>query len=127
MKRFTQVKGIDFQEASKPAARYTTTRPELSVSVTIKHVRRALNVKNAFVNAPLNESYDVSQLDGFVGLGKEYWVYVLRKALYALRQASRKWHMTVHNFLRDSGFEQFRADPTLYVWGRNESFLMIVV
>lgn len=34
----TQVEGIDFQDVCTLVARYTTTCPVLSVSVTMKHV-----------------------------------------------------------------------------------------
>lgn len=54
-----------------------------------KHKRRLLDVKNAFVNATLKKLIYVSQPGGFVQVGKKYWVYVLGKALYGLRQLSR--------------------------------------
>lgn len=126
-KGFTQVEGIDFQEVYSPVSRYATIRLVLAVSVTLTHIRWVLDVKNAFVNATLTETIYVSQPDGFVKLGKEDWVYVLRKALYGLRQASREWHLTLHKFLSAYGFEQSKADPTLYVWAENGSFVMIVV
>lgn len=99
----------------------------VSVSVKEKHKRRLLDVKNAFVNATLKELIYISQHDGFVQVGKENWVYVLKKALYGLRHSSREWYLTLDKFLIAFGFQQFKADPTLYVWNRGEAFVMIVV
>lgn len=62
---------------------YTTVRLVLLVSVTIKHSRRLLDVKNALVNAPFKKTIYVGQPEGFVRLGKEDQVYALRKALRA--------------------------------------------
>lgn len=60
-------------------------------------------------------------------LGGKDWVYVLRKALYELLQASCEWHLTLHKSYMDHGFEQSRADSMLCVWTRNESFVIIDV
>lgn len=49
-KMFTKVEGIDFQEIYAPVARYTTILLVLSLLVTLKHVPRVLDVKNAFFN-----------------------------------------------------------------------------
>lgn len=65
-KRLTQVVGIDFRKRYEPAARYTTVRLVLLLLVTLKHVRRVLDVKNAFVNDPIKKNIYVSQPDAFV-------------------------------------------------------------
>lgn len=84
-KGFNQVKGIAFQEAFAPFPRYTTFLLILSVSVTMRHVQRVLNVKNAFLSVSLKEKIYMGQPDGIVRLGKEDCSYALRKTLHELR------------------------------------------
>lgn len=47
--------------------------------------------------------------------------------LYGFFQSSRKQYLTLKKFLDAFGFVQSKADPTLYVWTRDESYIMIVV
>lgn len=126
-KGFSQIAGIDFHEVFAPVSKYATVRLIFSVAVVFRWQRRLLDVKNAFINAPLQEEIYVCQPEGFVVTGKEEHVYVLRKALYGLRQASREWSLFLHNFLVQFGFEQSMADPTLYVWKDGKEFVIVVV
>lgn len=61
----------------------------------------------------------MSQTAEFVRLGKEGCVCASQEALYKLRQASYKSHLTLHKFLFDYEFEKSKADPTLYVRNRD--------
>ena len=48
-----------------------------------------LDVKSAFLNGFLKEEIYVEQPEGFDAKGDEDKVYLLKKALYALKQAPR--------------------------------------
>ena len=48
-----------------------------------------LDVKSAFLNGPIDEVIFVTQLSGFLIIGKEDIVYRLYKAHYGLKQAPR--------------------------------------
>lgn len=85
---FSQIAGIDFHEFFATVSRYATVRLMFSGAVVFRCKRRLLDVKNAFINAPLQEDIYVCLPEGFVLLGKEEHVYELRKALYGLRRAS---------------------------------------
>lgn len=91
----------------------------LSLSVALKQGLRVLDVKNAFVSAPLKGTIYMIQPNGFLCTEKQNWVYFEKTALYGLRQASREWHLTLQRFLLDYGFKQSKADPTQYVWVRD--------
>jgi hypothetical protein len=47
----------------------------------------AVDVRNAYLNAPLSEMIYMCQPEGFRIKGQETKVYKLRKALYGLKQA----------------------------------------
>ena len=48
-----------------------------------------MDVKFAFLNGSLQEEIHVDQPEGFADLGEEEKVYLLKKSLYDLKQASR--------------------------------------
>nr|GFB54002.1 hypothetical protein [Tanacetum cinerariifolium] len=66
--------------------------------------RLQMDVKTAFLNGPLKEKVYVAQPDGFVDLDHPEKVYLLRKALYALKQAPRALYDELSKFLTSKGF-----------------------
>nr|GEZ26512.1 retrovirus-related Pol polyprotein from transposon TNT 1-94 [Tanacetum cinerariifolium] len=75
-KGYAQEEGIDFEESFTP-----------------------MDVKMAFLNAPLKEEVYVAQPDGFVDPDHPEKVYRLRKALYGLKQAPKAWYDELSTFL----------------------------
>lgn len=63
----------------------------------------------------LQEEIYVEQLEGFVTPGQEEKVYLLRKALYGLRQAPRAWYSKMDEHLLGLGFKKSLSESTLYV------------
>ncbi|GJV21011.1 putative reverse transcriptase domain-containing protein [Tanacetum coccineum] len=59
-----------------------------------------------------NEEVYVAQLDEFVDLGHPKKVYLLRKALYRLKQAPRAWYDELSNFLISKGFTKGQSIGT---------------
>jgi hypothetical protein len=47
-----------------------------------------MDVKTAFLNGEIEEEVYIEQLDGFLTYEKESHVYMLKKAMYGLKQAS---------------------------------------
>lgn len=80
-----------------------------------------------FFNARFEDRINVSQPDGFAQVGKEDGVYVLRKALYGIRQSFRRWCLTLQKFLVAFKFAQSKAYLTLYVLTRGGMFVMVLV
>lgn len=98
----------------------------LFFAVLFNWKRILIDVKNAFVNAPLKEEIYTEQRTGFVIKGKEEMVYTLNKFLYCLKQASREWFKHLHSFLVNNGFVQAAADPTVYTKCINNEFVILV-
>nr|GEV73246.1 retrovirus-related Pol polyprotein from transposon TNT 1-94 [Tanacetum cinerariifolium] len=65
-----------------------------------------MDVKTAFLNGELHELVYVSQPEGFVYQYKPNHVYMLKKALYNLKQAPRAWYDMLSSFLLSQEFSK---------------------
>ena len=76
-----------------------------------------MDVKTAYLNAPIDCDIFVEQPKGYEKLGKhgERLVYKLNKSLYGLKQSGRNWNMMLHGYLVKEGFTQSLADPCVYI------------
>ncbi|GJX52677.1 retrovirus-related pol polyprotein from transposon TNT 1-94 [Tanacetum coccineum] len=103
-KGYAQGEGIDFKESFAPVARLEAVRIFVAYAAHKSFPIYQMDVKTTFLNGPLKEEVYVAQLDGFVDLGHLEKVYLLRKALYELKQALRAWYDELSNFLISKGF-----------------------
>jgi hypothetical protein len=71
-------------------------------------------VKNAFVNAPIEEDIWISQPDGHEIPGKEGYVYKLDRSLYGCRQSSRCWMKFLKKLLAEVGAKPLVYDESIY-------------
>lgn len=90
-KGFTQRRGIDYIEVFSRVAKYTTVRFLLSLSAQEGLEIISMDIKAAFLNGDLDEQIYMHQPERFVVEDKEDSVYLLNKAIYGLKQASRQW------------------------------------
>ncbi|XP_049369398.1 uncharacterized protein LOC125834277 [Solanum verrucosum] len=70
------------------------------------------------------EEIYVEQPEGFSVPGHEDMVYLLKKALYRLKQAPRSWYSRIDNHLLGLGFEKSLSESTLYVKKKNNTGLI---
>ena len=69
----------------------------------------------SFLYGHLKEEVYVSQPEDFEDVTKPYHVYILNKALYALKQAPRVWYDELSNYLLRSGFKKGTVDTKLFI------------
>ncbi|GKA38830.1 retrovirus-related pol polyprotein from transposon TNT 1-94 [Tanacetum coccineum] len=86
-----------------------------------------IDVKTAFLNGNLREEVYVSQLDGFVDKDKPNHVYMLKKALYELKQASRAWYDMLSSFMISQDFSKGSVDPTLFIGKDGKELLLVQI
>ena len=91
VKGYAQIFGVDYSETFAPVARLDTIRLLLALSAQKGWKVFQLDVKSAFLNGVLQEEIYVEQPEGFVVQGEEDKVYLLKKALYSLKQAPNAW------------------------------------
>nr|GEY30738.1 retrovirus-related Pol polyprotein from transposon TNT 1-94 [Tanacetum cinerariifolium] len=94
-KGYRQEDGIDFEESFAPVARIKAIRIFNANDASKNKTIYQMYVKTAFLNGELKEKVYVSQLEGFVDPDHPTHVYLLKKALYVLKQASRAWYDTL--------------------------------
>lgn len=112
VKGYAQVWGVDFSETFASVARLDTIRMILALAAQQGWKVYQLDVKSAFLNGVLQEEIYVEQPEGFVTPGQEEKVYLLRKALYGLRQAPRAWYSKMDEHLLGLGFKKNFSEST---------------
>ena len=86
-KGFTQIQGIDYNETFSPVARFESLRLILVLAMLEDWEIHQMDIKSAFLNGLLEEEIYMEQLEGFITLGQESKVCLLKKAIYGLKQA----------------------------------------
>ena len=76
-----------------------------------------MDVKTAYLNAPIDCELYIEQPEGYERKGPngEKLVCKLKKSLYGLKQSGRNWNCLLHGYLTQEGFVQSLADPCVYV------------
>ena len=112
--RYTQVKGLDFEEKYVSVARLKAIRILLADACAHNIKLYQMDVKSAFLNGYINEEVYVEQPPNFEDDEKPDHVYKLKKALYGLKQAPRAQYERLRDFLFSKGFMMGKVDTTLF-------------
>ncbi len=86
-KGYSQLADIDYQETFSPTARITSVRTLLQLAVQEDMIVHQMDVKTAYLNAPIDCEIFMEQPEGFVKTGEngEKLVCKLKKSLYGLK------------------------------------------
>ncbi len=109
-KGFTQVFGQDFTFTFAPVARWDSIRSILCIAAMNNFELRHVDVKSAYLNAPLEEEIYLVAPEGCTS---KYWR--LKKGLYGLRQAGRQWYIHLHEAYSSLGFTRCESDWSVYI------------
>ena len=76
-----------------------------------------MDVKTAYLNAPIDCEIYVEQPEGFEikSPSHEKLVCKLNKSLYGLKQSGRNWNSLLHTFFFENGFTQSSVDTCVYI------------
>ncbi|XP_071686855.1 uncharacterized mitochondrial protein AtMg00810-like [Rutidosis leptorrhynchoides] len=80
-----------------------------------------------FLNGHLNETVHMEQPPGFIDSKYPTHVCKLNRALYGLKQAPCAWFQRLSTFLIQQRFTCSHADPSLFVFKRNNCLLYLLV
>ena len=127
-KGYSQLPGIDFHETFSPTARITSIRTLMQISVQYDLVIHQMDVKTAFLNAPIDCELYVEQPEGFAVHNEKDKKLVgkLEKSLYGLKQSGRNWYSMLHSYLLEQNFSQSLADTCVYT-RHDKSEMSIVI
>ena len=128
-KGYSQTEGIDYQETFAPTARMSSVRMLVQKAVQNDMIIHQMDVKTAYLNAPLDCDIYMEQPEGFEkrGADGEKLVCKLKKSLYGLKQSGRNWNNMLHNYLLSEKFCQSPADPCVYVRNSESGCTILVI
>lgn len=124
---YKQVKGESYDETFSPVVNFTLIR--LFFSLLVSHfnwTHLQLDIKCAYLYAPLEETITITQPPGFEVKGKEGHLCLLKKALYGLHQSGRVWYYEIENVLLTNGFSKIKWANCLYNFNHNLVLLLYV-
>ena len=125
-KGFSQIEGTHFKETFSPTLKMQSLRLILAFTAHKDWALRQLDVKTAFLIPTLPESETIYMtppptID--VPKGK---ALKLKRCIYGLRQASRKFYEHMNATLRDMGLTASTADYCMYTYVQNNDILAVL-
>ena len=130
-KGFSQTPSIDYTETFLPTAKLTSIRILLQVAANENLSLHQLDVKTAYLNAPIDHEIYLEQPKGFEKYDANNCKLVmkLKKSIYGLKQSGRMWNNLLHSYLEQQGFKQSKSDHCVYVRanGLNKAILIVWV
>jgi hypothetical protein len=128
-KGYNQVKGIDYEETFAPTANITSIRVLMQLAVNHDLVVHQMDVKTAYLHAPIDQEIYIDQPQGFeeVAENGSKLVYRLKKSLYGLKQSGRNWNKVLHEHLERCSFIRNPADHCVYKKQVGDKIIIVVV
>jgi hypothetical protein len=113
---FTQVYGVDYFETFAPVARLASVRSILAIAARNDWEILMFDFHSAYLNGILDngETIYMEQPPHHEVADRSRYVVKLRKSLYGLKQAGRKWYDTLCHSLADIGFQRSTVDPAVF-------------
>jgi transposase InsO family protein len=123
---FRQRLGRDYFETFASTMRYASLRIVLALAAIEDLHLHSIDISQAFINGDIDAEVYMEQPEGFVQGGSDY-VCKLNKALYGLKQAARLWSEKLTGVLGQLGFRKLYADPSLYIYDRDDIKVIVPV
>ncbi|KAL0457729.1 UNVERIFIED_CONTAM: Retrovirus-related Pol polyprotein from transposon RE1 [Sesamum latifolium] len=124
-KGYNQIEGIDYTDSFSPVAKTVTVRVFLAIASAYSWLIYQLDINNAFLHGHLEEEVYMHPPEGYtVDAGM---VCRLKKSLYGLKQASRRWNHEFTSKLADYGFIQSAHDNCLFLKHAESGYLALLV
>ena len=125
---YSQIQGLDYDETYSPTTRFTSIRTLLQKATNEKLHIHQMDVKGAYLNAPIDKDIYIQQPTGYEqqSYGEQKLTCHLRKSLYGLKQSGRNWHSTLTNFLKSKGFTPNAIDQCIYTRTVNNEYVIVL-
>lgn len=115
-KGYNQTEGIDYHETFAPTASITSVRARMQIAVQNNLIVHQMDVKTAYLHAPIDEEIFLEQPEGFENMSEtgEKLVCRLKKSLYGLKQSGRNWYKLLNDHLEQDDFLRNLSDHCVY-------------
>jgi hypothetical protein len=110
---FTQIEGIDYDETFAPVAKLSSLRTLLAFAAEHNLEVHQMDVKSAYLNAPLKEEIYMEAPPGFDI--PEGMVFRLLKAVYGTKQGGRVWYEDIRATLEALGYTRLESDHAVFI------------
>ncbi|MBW0499100.1 hypothetical protein O181_038815 [Austropuccinia psidii MF-1] len=110
---FTQTPGLDFGKPYAPTGRLNSLRTLIAFAASTNLSFHQVDIKSAFLNAPLSETVYLSIPQG-LDLDRRKNCLRLNKAIYGLKQAPLAWYERLKDWLKKVGFVACLLDPCVF-------------
>ena len=128
---FSQVPGVDYFDTFAPVARLASIRTVLAFAASEDYETGQIDVKAAYLNGKLTEDEVIfmKQAPGFAEVGSDGKVKVLRlrKTLYGLKQAGRRWYQKLVEIMTKLGFSRCEGDQAVFFRRCEKTGVLIIV
>jgi hypothetical protein len=114
VKGYEQRPGIDFDKTQAPVSNAKSIKLILAIAAKEDLHLYQIDVETAFLNADLDETIYVHPPEGFVPSNPKL-VWLLKKALYGLRQSPRCWNKDINGTMIKLGYHPIVSDSCIYV------------
>lgn len=125
-KRFTRTESLDNLETFSLVVKMTTIRILLSLAAIHGWHLHQLDVNTAFLHGDLDEEVYMKPPPG-LHVDDPKLVCKLERSLYGLKQASRQWNAKLTSILISCGYQQAKADYSLFTKYTSSGRTMILV
>jgi hypothetical protein len=109
-----QVQGLNYTETFLAAEKMPTVRVVLANAAEQDWEIEHVDVKSAYLNAPLEETIYMKAPQGVLKPGQEGKALRLLKGLYGLKQAGRGWYLEMSKvFMKEMGYKHSQIDHSV--------------
>ena len=128
-KRYSHVKGVDYQQTFAPTANLTSVRVLMQIAAQHDLVLHQMDAKTAYLHAPIDCEIYMDQAEGFeVPLeGEGKLVYNLNKSLHGLKQSGGNWNHELNCFLLENDFVQSPVDNCVNIKQDDSGLVAVLV
>ena len=122
---------IDYTESFSTVAKPASSRTIFALALQEDATLHQSDIVAAYLNGSLEEGEEVwmTQPEGFEVHGRDGRpLYCkLKKAIYGLKQAGRRWNQHLNEFMEAQGFKRSIWDQCVYFRGAKEDMLIVTV
>ena len=126
---FSQIGGVDYDDTYAPVAKMASSRAIIAMANKLDLVLHQLDIKGAYLNGVLNknEVLYMAHPPGYKPSDVANRVLQLLKAIYGLKQATRRWYQKLRSIFVSLGYTQSAVDQAVFFKLIPQSKHLIVV